>query len=52
MTGTFYEQPILNSPYEEPTRHHALDDEGQPTDEPPVSGRRRSELITPVPKPR
>ena len=52
MPGTFYEQPILNSPYEEPTLHHALDEDGQPTDKPPVKGRRRSELITPVPKPR
>ncbi len=52
MTGTFYEQPILNSPYEEPALHHALDEEGQPTDNPPIAGRRRSELITPVPKPR
>ena len=52
MTGTFYEQPILNSPYKEPALHHALDEDGQPTDNPPVSGRRRSELITPVPKPR
>ncbi|WP_439543997.1 BPTD_3080 family restriction endonuclease [Hyphomicrobium sp.] len=48
----FFENPILNSPYEEPTRHHALDDEGQPLNEPPRSGRRRSEFITPVPKPR
>ena len=30
MTETFYEQPILNSPYAEPTRHHALDEDGQP----------------------
>ena len=52
MTGTFYEEPILNSPYEEPARHHALDEDGQPTDNPPIAGRRRSELITPVPKPR
>ncbi|MES9874579.1 MAG: BPTD_3080 family restriction endonuclease [Candidatus Sedimenticola sp. 6PFRAG7] len=52
MTGTFYEQPILNSPYEEPALHHALDEEGQPTDNPPITGRRRSELITPVPKPK
>ena len=52
MTGTFYEQPILNSPYEEPALHHALDEDGQPTDNPPIAGRRRSELITPVPKPR
>ena len=48
----FFEQPILNSPYEEPTRHHPLDAEGQPLNEPPRDGRRKSELITPVPKPR
>ncbi len=52
MTGTFYEQPILNSPYKEPALHHALDEEGQPTDNPPIVGRRRSEQIAPVPKPR
>lgn len=48
----FFENPILNSPYEEPTRHHALDADGQPLNEPPREGRRRSEFITPVPKPR
>jgi type III restriction enzyme len=48
----FFEQPILNSPYKPPTRHHALDKEGQPLDVPPVIGRRRSELLTPVPKAR
>lgn len=52
MTETFYEKPILNSPYEEPSRHHALDEDGQPMDQPPIAGRRRSELVTPVPKPR
>ncbi len=52
MGAQFFQEPILNSPYEEPTRHHALDEDGQATDEPPVLGRRRSELITPVPKPR
>jgi len=50
--GTFFEQPILNSPYAEPSRHHALDPDGQPLSEPPRQGRRRSEFITPVPKPR
>lgn len=50
MAASFYEQPILNSPYEAPTRHHALDDDGQPLDAPPVTGRRRSKLITPVPR--
>jgi type III restriction enzyme len=52
MVDTFYEKPILNSPYAEPSRYHALDEDGQPTDLPPKEGRRRSELITPVPKPR
>ena len=48
MVGTFYEQPILNSPYEEPTRHHALDERGRPTEQEPRAGRRRSELATPM----
>jgi type III restriction enzyme len=52
VAETFFEQPILNSPYEVPTRHHDLDEEGQPTNLPPSHGRRRSKLITPVPKPR
>lgn len=52
MRPTFFEQPILNSPYAVPSRHHALDKDGQPLDQPPIDGRRRSELITPVPKPR
>jgi type III restriction enzyme len=52
VAESFFEHPILNSPYEVPTRHHDLDQDGQPTDRPPVAGRRRSELITPVPKPR
>ena len=49
MAETFFEQPILNSPYETPTRHHALGSDGRPLDEPPQDGRRRSELISPVP---
>ncbi len=52
MSDRFFEQPILNSPYEIPQWHHDLDADGQPTDNPPVHGRRRSELITPVPKPK
>lgn len=51
-TAPFFERPILNSPYFEPLLHHALDEDGQPLNEPPRQGRRRSELITPVPKPR
>jgi type III restriction enzyme len=49
---SFFEKPILNSPYEAPARHHPLDADGQPIDGPPQQGRRKSELITPVPKPR
>ncbi len=50
MTETFFEKPILNSPYEYPGRHWELKD-GQPTNK--IEGfRRRSELITPVPKPK
>ncbi len=50
MSVSFYDQPILNSPYSPPTRHHDLDDEGQPRDLPPAAGRRHSKLITPVPR--
>ena len=49
MAAGFFEQPILNSPYEEPKLHHALDDKGQPLNLPPIKGRRRSALISPVP---
>jgi len=52
MRASFFEQPILNSPYEAPRFHHALDEHGQPLDVSPVEGRRRSEIITPVPVPR
>jgi type III restriction enzyme len=49
LTYSFFEEPILNSPYEEPSRHHALDEKGQPLNIPPKEERRRSELISPVP---
>jgi type III restriction enzyme len=52
VAQSFFERPILNSPYEAPRLHHALDAKGQPLDVPPIEGRRRSELISPVPKPR
>jgi type III restriction enzyme len=52
VARSFFDRPVLNTPYSIPTRHHALDEDGQPLDLPPVEGRRRSELITPVPKPR
>ncbi|MFN3498301.1 MAG: DEAD/DEAH box helicase family protein, partial [Pannonibacter indicus] len=52
MTKPFYAEPILNSPYEAPTRHHALSASGEPLEHPPIEGRRRSEYIAPVPKSR
>lgn len=50
MTQDFFDHPILNSPYEYPTRHWELLD-GQPTNR-ILETRRRSELITPVPQPK
>lgn len=51
MVETFFEHPILNSPYEYPGRHWELDADGQPTNV-IAEFRRRSDLITPVPKPK
>lgn len=47
----FFERPILNSPYVFPARHWELDKDGQPTNQ-IIENRRRSDLITPVPKPK
>lgn len=52
MTQSFFDHPILNSPYEPPSRYHALDDDGQPLEQPPIHGRRPCDFITPVPKPK
>src|SRR5499427_3044080 len=51
MTDPFFDHPILNSPYDYPTRHWELDDQGQPTQR-LIDSRRRAEFITPIPKPR
>jgi type III restriction enzyme len=47
---SFFERPIVNSPYAYPDRHWELDDDGQPTNQ-TLSKRRDSKLLTPVPKP-
>lgn len=52
MSQSFFDQPILNSPYDPPSRHHALDEDGQPLELPPIEGRRPCDFITPVPKPK
>ncbi|WP_418887939.1 BPTD_3080 family restriction endonuclease [Maritimibacter dapengensis] len=48
---SFFEQPILNSPYFVPDQHWELDKEGRPTDR-IISSRRRSDLISAMPKPK
>ncbi len=47
----FFERPILNSPYEYPSRHWELDDSGQPTQR-IIDTRRKAEFINPIPKPK
>jgi type III restriction enzyme len=51
MSNPFFDHPILNSPYEYPSLHWELDDDGQPTQK--ITERRRSaKFITPIPKPK
>ena len=51
MADSFFTKPIINSPYEYPTRHWELDGEGQPTHR-LIDRRRRAEFVTPIPKAR
>ena len=51
MQDRFFEQPILNSPYEYPTQYWQLDEDGQPTYR-IIDGRRSAEFVTPIPKPK
>jgi hypothetical protein len=46
---SFYEPPILNSPYRALELHHPLDKNGQPPEGEPRRGRRPSRFIVPVP---
>ncbi|MEI4197319.1 hypothetical protein V8359_16080 [Roseovarius sp. E0-M6] len=46
---SFFEQPILNTPYTMPDRHWELDNEGRPTDR-IIDTRRRSDLIAAMPQ--
>ena len=47
----FFEQPILNNPYEEPRRCWELEPNGQPTQR-ILEKRRPSSYTSPIPKPR
>lgn len=51
MSREFFEHPILNSPYEYPSRHWDLDAGGQPTQK-VAESRRRADFVTPIPKPK
>ena len=51
MTDLFFEQPVLNSPYERPNRHWELDETGQPTQQ-IVERRRPAEFVSPIPQPK
>src|SRR5437764_1238967 len=49
MSESFFEKPILNSPYEYPRQHWELDETGQPTNR--IVGHRRSaKYVTPIPR--
>ena len=47
LTDLFFEQPVLNSPYERPSRHWELDETGQPTQQ-IVESRRQASFITAI----
>jgi type III restriction enzyme len=49
VENLFFEKPILNSPYEYPSRHWELDAQGQPTQR-IIDTRRKAEFIIPIPK--
>jgi type III restriction enzyme len=51
MDPTFFEAPVLNSPYQYPSRHWELDEHGQPTGH-ITDGRRKASFVTPIPKPK
>ena len=48
MSNRFFEQPVLNSPYEFPNRHWELDGTGQPTQK-IIERRRPAQFITAIP---
>ncbi len=51
MNPKFFEQPILNSPYEAPARHWELDANGQPTHR-LIETRRQVRFESPIPAPK
>lgn len=51
MSQSFFEKPILNSPYDYPGRHWELNEDGLPTNK-ILAYRRSAKFITPVPMPK
>lgn len=51
MSDNFFDRPILNSPYEYPSRHWEFDENDQPTSR-ILNRRRRVSFITPIPRPK
>lgn len=51
MDSSFFERPILNSPYAHPGRHWELDADGQPTGR-IIEAQRDARFITPIPRPK
>ncbi len=51
MAQARLDNPIINSAYVEPDRHHQFDDEGRPTGR-ILEGRRASEYFVPIPPPK
>jgi type III restriction enzyme len=51
MSNPFFDHPILNAPYDCPTRHWELDDAGQPTQR-IIESRRRAQFLSPIPQPK
>lgn len=51
MSDPFFDRPILNSPYEYPSRHWELDQADQPTQK-VIERRRGAKFVTRIPKPK
>ena len=51
MDNRFFDDPILNSPYEAPAQYWELDERGQPTQK-VIDGRRLPSFQSPIPKPK
>src|SRR5947209_15517612 len=49
MSQSFFDRPILNSPYDYPARYWELDENGQPTNR-VIERRRPAQYVSPIPQ--